>query len=62
MKQLIAMDGRYGTNDLNEQEKLISKMPRYIYSFLKTKNPEAYYNLVWIASEQRWPHLYRRQL
>jgi hypothetical protein len=65
MNNLIAIIGtvRRETNDLSvsEQEKLVRNMPNDIYSFLRKRNPEAYYNLVWIASEQKWLHLSRRQ-
>ena len=48
---------RVETNELgvSEQEKLLRDKSMW---WIRANNPSAYWNLVWLAAEQKWRHLY----
>ena len=48
---------RVETNELgvSEQEKLLRDKSMW---WIRANNPSAYWNLVWLAAEQKWSHLY----
>ena len=55
--ELIVAMVRFETSELrvSEQEKLLRDKSMW---WLRANNPSAYWNLVWLAAEQKWSHLY----
>jgi len=55
--ELIVAMVRFETSELgvSEQEKLLRDASTW---WLRANCPSAYWNLVWLAAEQKWSHLY----
>jgi len=55
--ELIVAMVRFETSELgvSKQEKLLRDASMW---WLRANCPSAYWNLVWLAAEQKWSHLY----
>jgi hypothetical protein len=55
--ELIVAMVRFETSELgvSEQEKLLRDKSMW---WIRANCPSAYWNLVWLAAEQKWSHLY----